>query len=91
MMSRRTLRIATFPSSATRRTTFTRSLRRSSVRAGIGSRTSLPSLDGVRPRSDSWMARSMFLIAPGSKGWTTRSRASGAEIDARLFSGVGVP
>ncbi len=91
MTSRRTLRIATFPSSPTRRTTLTSSFRRSSVSVGIGRRMILPSFDGVRPRSDSWIARSIAFIEPGSNGCTVRSRASGAPIDARLFKGVGVP
>ena len=59
--SRRTLRTATRPSSARWRTTLTSSLRRSSVSCGIGRRMSLPSFDGVRPRSDSWIARSIAL------------------------------
>src|SRR5918994_2881235 len=91
MMSRRTFRIATLPSSATRRTTLTRSLRRSSVSAGIGSRISLPSFDGVNPRADSWIARSIVLIEPGSNGWIVSSRGSGALIVASCLSGVCVP
>ena len=59
--SRRTLRTATRPSSAMWRTTLTSSLRRSSVSCGIGRRMILPSFDGVRPRSDSWIAFSIVL------------------------------
>ena len=51
----------------------------------------LPSLPGVRPRSDSWIAFSIALIWEESYGWIERSRASGVEIVAMLLSGVGVP
>ena len=40
------------------------SLRRSSVSGGIGIRTTLPSLDGVSPRSDFWIAFSIAEMAP---------------------------
>ena len=63
MQSRRTLRTAMRPSSARRCTSFTRSLRRSSVSAGMGSLMTVPSLLGLRPRSDSMIAFSMLLIA----------------------------
>src|SRR3954469_16356105 len=89
--SRRTLRTATFPSSAILRTTFTSSFRRSSVGCGIGSRTTLPSFDGVRPRSDSWIAFSIALIELGSNGWIVSIRGSGTLIVASCFSGVEVP
>ena len=62
MQSRRMFRTATRPSSASPCTTFTSSLRRSSVSSGIESRIRLPSLFGVSPRSDSWMAFSIDLI-----------------------------
>ena len=62
MTSRRMLRTATRPSSATPWTTLTSSLRRSSVSSGIWRRMTLPSLDGVRPRSDSMTAFSIVLI-----------------------------
>src|SRR5437016_3050341 len=62
------------------RTTLTSSLRRSSVSCGIGSLISLPSLDGVRPRSDSWIAFSMPLIELGSNGCTVSMRGSGTLI-----------
>ena len=61
MTSRRTFRTATRPSSAIWRTILTSSLRRSSVSCGIGRRMILPSFDGVRPRSDSWIAFSIWL------------------------------
>ncbi len=91
MTSRRTLRTATRPSSAMWRVILTYSLRRSSVSCGIGSRIILPSLDGVRPRSDSMIARSICLIADGSNGWIVSMRGSGTLIVAMFFSGVGVP
>ena len=50
-----------------------------------------PSLFGVRPTSDSRIARSMFLIEFLSYGWTVSSRASGAETVASCLSGVWVP
>ena len=74
--SRRTLRTATRPSSATPWTTLTISRRRSSVISGICSRIRLPSLLGVRPTSDSWIAFSIAPSAPLSKGVTVSSRAS---------------
>jgi hypothetical protein len=61
------------------------------VSCGIGSRISLPSFDGWRPRSDSWIAFSIAFTELGSNGWTFKSRGSGAEIVARLLSCVGVP
>src|SRR6266542_4051155 len=47
--SRRTLRTATRASSALERTIFTYSRRRSSVSGGMGTRTTWPSLAGLRP------------------------------------------
>src|SRR3954470_14556287 len=63
MTSRRMLRSATLPSSVRPRTTLTSCLRRSSVSSGRMSRIRLPSLFGVRPRSDSMIERSIALIA----------------------------
>ena len=88
MTSRRTFRTATRPSSAYWRAIFTYSLRRSSVSCGIGRRMSLPSLDGVSPRSDSWIDFSIAFIELGSNGWTVSIRASGTPIVASCFSGV---
>jgi hypothetical protein len=70
------------------RTTLTSSLRRSSVSCGIGRRISFPSLFGVNPRSDSWIARSMVETEFGSKGWMVSKRGSGALMVASCFSGV---
>src|ERR1051326_2377358 len=52
---RRACGIASRPSSANLWTTLTSSLRRSSVSGGIGMRMTLPSFDGVSPRSDARM------------------------------------
>ena len=51
----------------------------------------MPSFEGVRPRSDSWIARSIALICDGSNGWIVSSRGSGTLIVAMFFSGEGVP
>ena len=91
MTSRRTFRIATRPSSAIWRATLTSSLRRSSVSCGIGSRMILPSFEGVSPRSDSWIVRSIDDKELGSNGCTVSSRGSGALIVANCLSGVFVP
>ncbi len=88
MTSRRTLRMETLPPSPTPWTTFTISRRRSSVRSGIWRRITLPSLDGVRPRSDSWIAFSIRPIEFLSKGVSVSRRASEAATFASCFSGV---
>ena len=90
-MSRRTLRIATRPSSATPWTTLTISRRRSSVSSGICRRITLPSLLGVRPTSDSWIAFSIAPIEPLSKGVTVSRRASEVATLASCLSGVCAP
>ena len=46
---------------------------------------------GVTPSSLFWMAFSISLMLPGSKGLMTMSRASGMEMVARAFRGVGEP
>ena len=91
MQSRRTLRTATRPSSASRWTSFTRSRRRSSVSAGIGSRITLPSLLGLSPRSLSMIAFSMLFMAVLSNGWMVSRRDSGVAMFAICLSGVEVP
>ena len=53
-------------------------------------RITLPSLTGVRPRSDFWMARSIFTRVLWSQGWISRVRPSGTETLATWLSGVGV-
>ena len=50
----------------------------------------MPSFAGVRPRSDFWMACSIFFIALWSQGWIISVRASGTEMLATWLSGVGV-
>ena len=85
------LRAATRPSSAMCRTCFTSSLRRSSVSCGIGSRMIWPSFDGVSPRSDSWMPRSMSFMMLLSNGVIVSSRGSGTEIVASWLTGILVP
>jgi ribosome recycling factor len=67
------------------------SLRRSSVSSGKTQRSTLPSLAGLTPRSESRMARSTSFIAPMSKGWTKMIRGSGEVKDANCCSGVGRP
>ena len=57
--SRRTLRIATFASSANPLTFLANSRRRSSVKAGTFKRITSPSLFGVNPMLASLMARSI--------------------------------
>ena len=51
----------------------------------------LPSLDGVIPRSEDWMALSMAEMADLSKGWITNRRGSGSDIDAMSLMGCCVP
>jgi hypothetical protein len=51
----------------------------------------MPSLLGLRPRSDSMMAFSMLFMAVLSYGWTVSIRGSGAATLASCFSGVEVP
>ena len=91
LASRRMLRMITRPSSASLRTTFTSSLRRSSVRVGTASRMTLPSLLGVIPRSDFRMAFSMAGTSEASQGWMVIRRRSGVARLATAFRGVGVP
>jgi len=66
--------------------------RRTSVdRAGTVMRITRPSLCGLKPRSAVWIAFSMSLIVPGSKGRTTIWLGSGAPTLASALSGVGEP
>src|SRR5262245_36931239 len=89
--SRRTLRMATRASSAYLPTVLASCLRRSSVRLGMMSRTTLPSDDGVMARSDLWMAFSMFPICDASQGWMTMVLGSGTDTDASWLIGVMLP
>src|SRR5579859_25467 len=91
LASRRTLRTATRAFSASPRTTFVRSRRRSSVRAGIGTRISSPIDDGLSPRPDSRMAFSITGTIFFSHGVTLIVRASSSDRLATWPSGVGLP
>ncbi len=91
MASRRMLRTATRPSSASLWTSLTRSRRRSSVSAGMGRRMTLPSLLGLSPRSDSMMAFSTAFIDDLSYGVIVIRRGSGAATVAICLSGVETP
>ena len=90
-MSRRMLRIAIRPSSATPWTTRTMSLRRSSLSSGICSRITLPSLFGVSPTSDSMIAFSIALSELLSYGVTVSRRASLVATLESWLSGVSAP
>ena len=91
MTSRRTLRTAILPSSATPWTTLTISRRRSSVSSGICRRMTLPSLLGVSPTSDSRIAFSIAPIADLSNGVRVSRRASVVATLASCFSAVWAP
>ena len=65
--SRRTLRTETRPCSASPRTTLMRSLRRSSVSGGSGTRMSAPAELGFRPRSEAMIAFSTAGLIERSK------------------------
>jgi hypothetical protein len=72
-------------------TTFTSSLRRSSVSSGIGTRMVSPEVAGLRPRSASRIALSTAWIIFFSKGATAMVRASISVTFATWLIGVGVP
>ncbi len=69
----------------------TRSLRRSSVRDGIGMRMKSPSACGLSPRFASTIAFSMAFACPFSQGLTVSIRASGTATVAICAMGVGTP
>src|SRR5438552_14085538 len=54
-------------------------------------RITLPSLDGLSPRSDARMAASMAFICEGSNGCATMSEGSGTERPATWLSGILAP
>ncbi len=85
------LRTVTRPSSAFCLTTLTSSLRRCSVGMGNESRMTVPSFDGVMPRSEPCSAFSMAPSEPLSYGETTSRRASGTLNPAIWRSSVSVP
>ena len=74
---RRMLRIAMRASSALDLATLMNSLRRSSVNCGKGTRTIAPSFEGLTPRSESRIARSIAPSAVLSNGVITATRGSG--------------
>ena len=59
--------------------------------SGIGTRTTLPSETGEKPRFALWIAFSISEMALRSNGWIVMSRASGAFSCASFLIGVGVP
>src|SRR5262245_10123122 len=79
------------PSSANLCTSFDSSFRRSSVSAGSGMRTTLPSLAGFSPRLALRIAFSIAPSSEGSKGCATISVGSGIERDATWFTGIADP
>src|SRR6185437_15841721 len=89
--SRRTLRTATRAFSASCRSTLVISRRRSSVRAGIGMRITVPAVIGVRPRSDLKMAFSIACTTVFSHGETTSVRPSSMAMLATCCSGTSEP
>src|SRR2546421_2809159 len=91
MASRRRLRTATRAFSASWRTTLISSFLRSSVSAGIGTRTVSPEAAGFRPRSESRIAFSIACAIFFSKGVTPMVRASISVTLATWLIGVGVP
>ena len=91
MASRRMLRMATLPPSAYLRICLTSSLRRSSVSWGKLRRMEPPSFWGLMPRSEFWMAFSMDFTAVLSQGEISSVRASGEEMAAICWMGVGLP
>src|SRR5512139_832872 len=91
LASRRMLRTATRAPSASLRTTLIRSLRRSSVNAGIGTRMMSPWVAGFRPRSPSRIAFSILPTMFFSYGCTPSVRESTSETFATCGTGVGLP
>src|SRR5258708_5242705 len=86
--SRRTRRTPLRASSANLWTILESSLRRSSVRAGIGMRMTLPSFVGFSPRLAARMPFSTFPIWDGSNGCARIIAGSGTDSDATWFSGT---
>src|SRR5258708_17392395 len=86
--SRRTRRTPLRASSANLWTILESSLRRSSVRAGIGMRITLPSFVGFSPRLAARMPFSTFPIWDGSNGCARIIAGSGTDSDATWFSGT---
>ena len=92
LASRRTLRTATRPSSACLWACFTRILRRSSVRDGIGNADDLAVVLGVEVEvATARMAFSMAGSSVASQGWMVMRVGSGTARLPTWLSGVGVP
>src|SRR5258708_27440590 len=86
--SRRTRRTPLRASSANLWTILESSLRRSSVRAGIGMRMTLPSFVGFSPRLAEGIPFSTFPMWDGSNGCGMIIAGSGTDRDATWFSGT---
>ena len=82
------LRTATRALSANCPASFCRSLRRSSLSGGIGMRTTLPSLVGLRPRLALRMDFSTAPSSEGSKGCARIIVGSGMDSEATWLSGM---
>ena len=91
LASRRMLRIATFASSPSPCTTLARSLRRSSVSAGMLRRITVPAVFGVRPRSEARIAFSTGPTICFSHGVMVIERASVTATLATCASGMSEP
>ena len=92
LASRRTLRMATRASSGELAHRLGELLARSSVSVGMVSRITLPSLAGVSPRSDFWMAFSIALICGRVPRLDDQaSRDPGPTAEASWLIGVRLP
>ena len=91
MPSRRTPRTATRAPSAYLWAVLTRSLRRSSVSGGSGTRITWPSVCGLRPRPESRIATSAALVTDLSQTCTDSRPGPATEMLATWFSGCTVP
>lgn len=85
------VRTATRACSASPRTIFVRSLRRSSVSGGSGTRMSVPAELGFKPRSDAMIAFSTAGPIERSNTLIFKVRESSTVTLANWRSGVGVP
>ena len=85
------LRTDTLASSPLDLACLTSSRRRSSVSCGMATRMTLPSLDGLTPRSELRIASSIGFSCDCSYGLMTTSRASGTLMLDSWVIGVGDP
>jgi hypothetical protein len=81
----------TRPSSASLRTTLIKSLRRSSVSIGIGTRMTSPMAAGFKPRLESRMAFSTAAAMLLSYTFTPMVRASSRVTFATWLTGTALP